>query len=208
MPADIAIATTPARMAAPPGPLLSFWRSFREHRGAVAGLAVVLIILIVAIFAPLFAPHSPIEQFRGFTKLPPIWEEGGDSRFIFGTDAVGRDTLSRLMYGARVSLFIGFAVMIASTVTGVLLGLLAAWFGGIVDVVILRIMDLIMSIPSLVLAILIIAVIGPNLTNTIVAVTAVAIPSLVRLARAAALTELSKDYVTGAKVAGNGPVRL
>ncbi len=208
MPADVAIVTTPARMVAPPGPLLSFWRSFREHRGAVAGLTVVLIILIVAIFAPLFAPHSPIEQFRGFTKLPPIWEEGGDSRFIFGTDAVGRDTLSRLIYGARVSLFIGFAVMIASTVTGVALGLLAAWFGGIVDVVILRIMDLIMSIPSLVLAILIIAVIGPNLTNTIVAVTAVAIPSLVRLARAAALTELSKDYVTGAKVAGNGPLRL
>ena len=90
--------------------------------------------------------------------------------FILGTDAVGRDMLSRLIYGARVSLFIGFSVMVVSTIVGVALGLLAAWFGGIVDVVIMRVMDLIMAIPSLVLAILIIAIIGPNLTNTIVAV--------------------------------------
>ena len=89
--------------------------------------------------------------------------EGSDSRYILGTDAVGRDMLSRLIYGARVSLFIGVSVMVVSTFVGAALGLAAAWFGGIVDVVILRTMDLIMSIPSLVLAILIIAVIGPKL---------------------------------------------
>jgi dipeptide transport system permease protein len=187
---------------------LAFWQSFSEHRGAVVGLTVITLIILMAIFAPLIAPHSPIEQFRGFTKLPPFWVEGSDSRFILGTDAVGRDMLSRLIYGARVSLFIGLSVMVASTIVGVTLGLIAAWFGGVVDVVILRIMDLIMSIPSLVLAILIIAIIGPNLTNTIVAVAVVGVPSLVRLARASALTEMSKDYVTGAKVAGNGPLRL
>jgi dipeptide transport system permease protein len=187
---------------------LAFWQSFREHRGAVVGLTVISLIILMAIFAPLIAPHNPIEQFRGFTKLPPFWVEGSDSRFILGTDAVGRDMLSRLIYGARVSLFIGLSVMVASTIVGVTLGLIAAWFGGVVDVVILRIMDLIMSIPSLVLAILIIAIIGPNLTNTIVAVAVVGVPSLVRLARASALTEMSKDYVTGAKVAGNGPLRL
>ena len=161
MPADTAIATQPVRLA-PPGPLLAFWHSFREHRGAVVGLAVISLIVFMAIFAPLIAPHNPLEQFRGFTKLPPIWVEGSDSRFILGTDAVGRDMLSRLIYGARVSLFIGLSVMIASTIVGVALGLIAAWFGGMIDVVILRIMDLIMSIPSLVLAILIIAIIGPT----------------------------------------------
>ena len=208
MPADAAIRTRKETRPAPPGPLRAFWRSFRENQGAVTGLTVVVIIALVAIFAPFIAPHDPLEQFRGFTKLPPFWEAGSDPRFILGTDAVGRDMLSRLIYGARVSLFIGLSVMVVSTLAGAALGLAAAWFGGVVDVVILRTMDLIMSIPSLVLAILIIAVIGPNLTNTIVAVAVVGVPSFVRLVRASALTELSKDYVTGAKVAGNGPGRL
>jgi dipeptide transport system permease protein len=199
MAADTTVAVaTPA----PPGPFLGFWYAFRENRGAVLGLVVVAAIVLMAIFASLIAPHDPIEQFKGMTKLPPIWENGADWNFILGTDAVGRDMLSRIMFGARVSLFIGGAVMAVSMVFGIALGLAAAFFGGIVDVVIIRIMDLIMAIPSLVLAILIIAVIGPNLTNTIVAVTVVGLPNYVRLVRASALTELSKDYVTAARVAG------
>jgi dipeptide transport system permease protein len=206
MVAELAVALP--RAPVPPGTLLSFWRSFRENRGAVAGLFVVVVIALVAIFANFLAPHSPIEQFRDFTKLPPVWNQGGNWQFPLGTDALGRDMLSRIMYGSRISLFIGLSVMAVSMITGILLGLAAAWFGGIVDVVILRIMDLIMSIPSLVLAILIVAIIGPNLTNTIVAVTVVYLPRYVRLLRASALTELSKDYVTAAKVAGVGPWRL
>lgn len=112
------------------------------------------------------------------------------------------------MYGARISLFIGLAVMMVSMIVGVSLGLAAAWFGGIIDVIIIRIMDLIMAIPSLVLAILIIAIIGPSLTNTIIAVTVVYLPRYVRLVRASALAELSKEYVTAARVAGAGPFRL
>jgi dipeptide transport system permease protein len=208
MPADAAEAAAPAVRAAPPGPLAAFWRAFRENRGAVAGLVVVSAICLVAIFAPLIAPHSPIEQFRGFTKLPPFWEEGSDPRFLLGTDAVGRDMLSRIIYGARVSLFIGLAVMVVAAFTGIALGLAAAWYGGIVDTIIQRVMDLIVAIPSLVLAILIIAVIGPNLTNTIVAVTIVNLPRYVRLVRASAITELSKDYVIAARVAGVRPLRL
>jgi dipeptide transport system permease protein len=174
----------------------------------VLGLVVVSIIVFVAIFAPLLAPHNPLEQFRDFTKLPPAWEQGGNWQFPLGTDALGRDMLSRLMYGARISLFIGLSVMVASMVTGVALGLAAAWVGGILDVVVLRIMDLIMSIPSLVLAILIMAILEPSLTNTIIAVTIVYLPRYVRLVRASALSELTKDYVTAAKVAGVGPWRL
>jgi dipeptide transport system permease protein len=116
--------------------------------------------------------------------------------------------LSRLIYGARVSLFIGVAVMSVSFVVGVVLGLAAAYYGSAVDIVITRIMDLIMSVPDLVLAILAVAVLGPSLGNTIVAVTIVFLPRYVRLVRASALTELDKDYVTAAKVAGVGPLRL
>ena len=204
MATDLAIGAAPR----PPGPLLSFWRSFRENRGAVAGMAVLVVIALLAIFASLIAPHDPLEQFRGFSKLPPSWMDKGDPRFWLGTDPIGRDMLSRLMHGARISLFIGLSVMSVSMVLGILFGLLSAWAGGIVDVVILRVMDLIMSIPSLVLAILIVAIIGPNLTNTIVAVTVVGLPRYVRLVRASALVELSKDYVTAAKVSGVRPLRM
>ena len=207
MPSDVTLAG-PAAPAAPPGPLTAFWRAFRENRGAVAGMIVVVTILLVAVFAGVIAPHDPIEQYKGFTKLPPFWMEGSDGRFLLGTDAVGRDMLSRLMYGARVSLFIGIAVMTVSMVFGIALGLAAGFFGGMVDVVIIRVMDLVMAIPSLVLAILIIAIIGPNLTNTIIAVTIVGLPRYVRLVRASAMTELTKDYVTAAKVSGVRPWRL
>ncbi|HKR23813.1 MAG TPA: ABC transporter permease subunit [Allosphingosinicella sp.] len=205
MPADIAQAVVRAR---PPGPFADFWRAFRENRGAVIGLAIVVAIVLVAIFAPLVAPHSPIEQFRSSVRLPPAWLDKGDWSFPLGTDAVGRDIFSRIVYGARISLFIGLSVMVVSAVVGIALGLTAASFGGLVDVLIIRIMDLIVAIPSLVLCILIIAVIGPNLANTIIAVTIVYLPRYVRLIRASALAELTKDYVTAARVAGVGRLRL
>jgi len=206
--ASEALITTTTAQAKPPGPFRAFWSAFSENRGAVIGLIVVTLVVVIAILAPLLAPHDPVEQFKGATKLPPFWKEGADPRFWLGTDAVGRDMLSRLMYGARISLFIGLSVMVVSMAVGVSLGLAAAWFGGLVDVIIIRIMDLIMAIPSLVLAILIIAIIGPSLTNTIVAVTIVYLPRYVRLVRASALAELTRDYVTAAKVAGVGPFRL
>ena len=192
----------------PLSPLRSFWVQFCENRGAVAGLAVLCFIILLAVFADWAAPYSPVEQFRDFTKLPPFWVEGGNSKFLFGTDALGRDTLSRLIYGARISLFIGLTVMVVSIIAGILLGLMAASVGGLVDVAIMRVMDLILSVPGLVLAILIVAVLGPNLTNTIVAVTVVFLPRYVRLVRASALSELGKDYVIASKVAGAGPLRL
>eukprot|EP01037_Dinobryon_pediforme_P048768 gene48768-biopygen22127 len=191
-----------------PGLLAEFWSSFSENRGAVIGLVLVVAIALVALFADWVAPHSPIEQFRDFTKLPPVWEDGGQWRFPLGTDALGRDALSRLIHGARISLFIGLMVMGVSIVVGVVLGLVAAFVGGIADMVIMRVMDLIIAIPSLVLAILVVAVLGPSLTNTIVAVTIVYMPRYVRLVRASAMSEIGKDYVTAARVVGAGPVRL
>ena len=204
MAADTAVTAEPKR----PSQLAEFWGAFSENRGAVAGLVLVVLIALVAIFADLVAPHSPVEQYKAFTKLPPFWETGGTMQFPLGTDAVGRDALSRLVHGARISLFIGFMVMTVSIAIGVVLGLVAAFTGGIVDMVIMRVMDLIIAIPSLVLAILVVAVLGPSLENTIVAVTIVYMPRYVRLVRASALSEIGKDYVTAAKVVGVGPIRL
>jgi dipeptide transport system permease protein len=192
----------------PPGALKSFWYAFRENKGALVGTAVVLLVVFCALFAEFLAPYDPLEQFRGFTKLPPAWAEGGDPRFLLGTDPLGRDMLSRLIFGSRTSLFIGLSIMIFCAALGTFLALLAAFMGGIVDTLIMRVMDLILAIPDLVLAILIIAVIGPNMANTIIAVTVVYLPRFVRLVRASAISELSKDYVTAAKVSGVGPIRL
>jgi dipeptide transport system permease protein len=205
---EVKVTATDVSAQSPPGPWLSFWRAFRENRGAVIGLGFVCLIILCAIFADVLAPYDPLEQFRDATKRPPVWVEGGTWAYPLGTDPLGRDMLSRILHGARISLFIGLAVMLVTAVVGIFLGLIAAFKGGIVDVVVIRIMDLIMAIPSLVLAILIIAVIGPNLTNTIIAITIVYLPRFVRLVRASALSELSKDYVTAARVAGVGPWRL
>ena len=212
MAADIAIAIRDDPLAkeilAQPGPLRAFWFAFRENKGAVLGLSLVLLVVGLAILADVLAPYSPIEQFRDAVRAPPIWQSGGSSRFILGTDGAGRDMLSRLIFGARVSLFIGLAVMSVSFVIGVVLGLVSAMTGSIADVIITRIMDLIIAVPSLVLAVLVVAVLGPSLANTIVAVTIVYLPRYVRLVRASAMGELSKDYVTAAKVAGVRKLRL
>jgi dipeptide transport system permease protein len=210
MAADVALATVEesARVLAQPSPLAAFWSAFRENRGAVFGLIIVVAIVLLAIFADVVAPYSPIEQYRDAVRAPPVWEHGGSWRFVLGTDGDGHDMLSRLIYGARVSLFIGVAVMSVSFVVGVALGLVSAFAGATVDVVITRAMDVVMAVPSLVLAILVVAILGPSLTDTIVAVTIVYLPRYVRLVRASALGELSKDYVTAARVAGVGGLRL
>jgi len=205
---DAALVAAAESAAAPPGRLRSFWFAFIENRGAVIGLAIVLAIVLIAIFADVISPYPPNEQFRDAVKAPPIWADGGTWRFILGTDGLGRDMLSRLIHGARVSLFIGLSVMSVSFALGVLLGLTAAFSRDAVDVAITRLMDLIMAVPSLVLAILVVAVLGPSLANTIVAVTIVYLPRYVRLVRASAMAELGKEYVLAAQVAGVGKLRL
>jgi len=210
-----AAALEPQRPPAPaetsadaPSAARAFWATYCENRGAVAGLLVVAIVCLLAIFAEAIAPHLPNEQFRDAVRAAPVWSEGGSWRFVLGTDSLGRDLLSRLIHGARISLFIGLAVMSVSFVIGVLLGLACVSLGTAVDTAISRFMDLIMAVPSLVLAILVVAVLGPSLANTIVAITIVYLPRYVRLLRGAALAELSKEYVVAARVAGVGPWRL
>ena len=202
------VAAADRPVIAAPAPFRAFWLSFKENKGAVAGMAILAFIALMALGADIIAPHSPLEQFRDAVRQPPFWVTGGNWRFPLGTDGLGRDTLSRLIYGARVSLFIGISVMGVSFVLGVVLGLLAAFSRPWVDVLITRAMDLLMAVPGLVLAILIVAVLGPSLANTIIAVTIVFLPRYVRLVRASAMAELSKEYVTAASVIGVSQFRL
>ncbi len=193
---------------APPSPLAEFWHYFRENHGAVAGLAVVLGLIFLAAFADIVAPHSPYEQYRDALLQPPAWQEGGSLEYLLGTDATGRDILSRIIHGSRLSLLIGCIAVTLSLSVGIALGLTAAFFRTAADALIMRLMDVILAVPSLLLALVIVAILGPGLVNAMIAVAVVYVPHYVRLARASAMSELSKDYVTASRVSGAGIIRL
>ena len=188
--------------------LADFWYYFSVNRGAVIGLAVFVLLVLIALFAPIIAPHAPNEQFRGQLLVPPVWLEGGSADFILGTDPLGRDILSRLIHGARFSLFIGVVVVTIALAGGVLIGLLAGYFRGWVDTLIMRTMDIILAFPSLLLALVLVAVLGPGLTNAMIAIAIVLQPHFARLTRAAVMSEQTREYVVSAKVAGAGHLRL
>ncbi|WP_156510357.1 ABC transporter permease subunit [Labrenzia sp. OB1] len=188
--------------------LSEFWYYFSQNKGAVLGLMVFSLLVLVAIFAPFVAPHNPDVQYRDSFLVPPVWEEGGKAAFLLGTDAVGRDMLSRLIFGARFSLFIGVVVVSIALVGGIVLGLIAGYVRGAVDTFIMRVMDIILAFPSLLLALVLVAILGPGLVNAMIAIALVLQPHFVRLTRAAVMAERSRDYVVAAKVAGAGHFRL
>ncbi|SDV50320.1 ABC transporter permease subunit [Chitinasiproducens palmae] len=185
-----------------------FWRQFRANRGALCAAVVVLLLVAAALAAPLLAPHDPVAQFRDAVRVPPAWQSGGSLRFVLGTDEAGRDILSRLIHGARLSLLIGLVSVALSMVPGILLGLLAAFFPRWLDAPVSRLMDVLLALPSLLLAVAVVAVLGPGLLNTMLAIGIVGLPGYTRLARAAATGELQKDYVVASRVAGAGTARL
>ena len=188
--------------------LAEFWFYFRQNRGAVAGLVIFVLLVLTAILAPVLARDDPTAQYRDAALLPPVWQEGGRAEFLLGTDAVGRDMLSRLIFGAQYSLFIGIVVVAIALVGGVIIGLIAGFFGGWVDSVIMRVMDVILAFPSLLLALVLVAVLGPGLTNAMIAIAIVYQPHFARLTRAAVMGEMRREYVTAARVAGAGNLRL
>jgi dipeptide transport system permease protein len=185
-----------------------FWYYFSENRGAVIGLVVFVLLVIVALLAPIIAPHAPNEQYRDAVLVPPFWEEGGRAAYLLGTDAVGRDILSRLLYGARFSLFIGVIVTTLALVGGIVVGVVAGFYRGWIDTVIMRVMDIILAFPSLLLALVLVAVLGPGLMNAMIAIALVLQPHFVRLTRAAVMAEKGREYVTAAQVAGASSFRL
>ncbi|WP_035055657.1 ABC transporter permease subunit [Andreprevotia chitinilytica] len=191
-----------------PSPLKEFWQSFRTNKGATVALIYFALLVFAAVFAPLVAPHAPAEQYRDALLTPPAWAHDGSWRFILGTDEIGRDIFSRLLHGARLSLMIGSVSVLLSLLPGVALGLIAAFYPNAIGSFIMRLMDIMLALPSLLLAIAIVAVLGPGLGNTVLAIAVVGLPSYVRLARASAMTELNKDYVIASRLAGAGKLRL
>jgi dipeptide transport system permease protein len=191
-----------------PSPLKEFWQGFSYNKGAVIGLCFLVIVVFAAVFAPLVAPYNPVIQYRDFMLVPPSWSSGGSGKFLLGTDEIGRDMLSRLIYGSRLSLLIGLSAVVTSMLPGILLGLLAAFYPKVLGPAIMRVMDVMMALPSLLLAIAIVAILGPSMLNTIIAIAIVSLPGYVRLVRASAMTELGRDYVTASRVAGAGALRL
>ncbi|WIY27470.1 ABC transporter permease subunit [Parasedimentitalea psychrophila] len=191
-----------------PGPLREFWYYFRENRGAVFGFWYFVGFVFCAAFAPWLSPYDPTEQFRAFILQPPVWQEGGSWAFPLGTDPLGRDMLSRLISGSRYSFFVGIVVVSISASSGIILGLLSGFAPRWLDSIIMRVMDIILAFPSLLLALVLVAILGPSLTNAMIAIAIVFQPHFVRLTRASVLAERQKDYVTSARVAGAGLRRL
>jgi dipeptide transport system permease protein len=197
-----------ALAGAPPGPWREFRSGFCANHGAVAGFAVVVTLLLMALLADLIAPHPPGATNDEAFLMPPFWQAGGSLTYPLGTDAIGRDILSRLIHGARLSLLIGIVVVTIAVAVGTALGLVAGFFRGGVEIAILRLMDILLTLPSLLLAVVIVAILGPGLMNAMLAVAAVVLPHYVRVVRAAVIAETAKDYVTAARVGGADTLRL
>lgn len=184
-----------------------FWLAFRENKGAFLGLTVVVLLGAIALLAPWISPYDPAAVHEGAFRLPPAWAEGGNARFWLGTDDVGRDVLSRLIHGARVSMGVGFMVVAFSLSIGCALGLVAGYVGGWVDSAVMRAMDVLMALPSILLAIVVVTALGQSLANAIVAVGVTALPGFVRLVRGSVMAEKTKQYVAASRSVGAGHLR-
>jgi peptide/nickel transport system permease protein len=177
-------------------------RHFLRHRGAVIGTALVLGFVALALAAPLVAPHDPLAQDLGARLQPP------SAAHWLGTDDFGRDVLSRVVHGARVSLRLGlFAVSIALVIGG-LIGLLAGWYGGWFDLIGMRAMDLMLAFPSILLSIVVVAILGPSLTNAMIAVGVMAVPQYARIVRGSVLQVRGLEYVQAARALGAPDPRI
>lgn len=218
------MSSTPSPSASP-GALARFldgdvWHSFRSSPVAILAAVIALVCVVCAVFAEWVAPHNPFDLASlelMDSRLPPAWMEGGSRKYLLGTDDQGRDILSALMYGARISLFVGLASVLLSMLIGVGLGLLAGFVGGKVDAFIMRVCDVMLSFPSILVALLIDGVgraIFPNAHDALaflVLILAISLTGWVQYARTvrgSTLVERNKEYVQAARVIGVSPARI
>ena len=171
-------------------------------------LIVVGLLIVPAIFADLLTPHDPLRGTLGDRLTPPIWQEGGTSEYLLGTDKLGRDMLTRLIYGARISLMVGTITVFIGAVIGSTLGMLAGYLGGIVDKVVTWLIDTFLSLPIVLLALVIVAAIGPSFVTIISIISATIWAIFARVIRGETLSIREQDYVARAKVAGVRPFRI
>lgn len=178
------------------------WRRLRSNKGAVLGLAVILLLTLMAVFAPYLAPYDPNKMNSGPRLSPPSWEHP------LGTDNFGRDQLSRIIYGARISLYVGFIAVGIGAVFGGFIGAIVGYYGGRIDNILMRLMDVLLAVPQIILAIAIVGALGANLLNLMIAVGVSQIPRYARIVRASALSVRGQEFVEAARAIGASDLRI
>lgn len=176
--------------------------AFNANKTSWVGLVTFAVVVLVAVFAPLLATHDPIEQ-NILDKL-----KGPSAEYILGTDGYGRDIWSRLVYGARISLWIGGVSIFAAMIIGSAIGMIAGYFGGKLDIVIMQVMDVLLSFPSLILGLMVVAMMGPSVGNLIFAIALTAIPPFARIARAPTVSVRERDYIEACRALGYSHPRI
>lgn len=180
----------------------TIWKRLMKNKLAIVGMVIILIIIISAIFAPYIAPYDPTKQnILARYKAP-------SAKYLLGTDELGRDILSRLIYGARYSLLIGVITISLALIFGLLLGVIAGYYGGLADLIIMRFIDIMLAFPYILLAIVIVAILGPALQNAMIAISIVNIPRFARIIRSSVLLIKESEYVQGAKAIGATDLRI
>lgn len=195
--------TPTSRQHAKLAALYQGWLSFRSNSMAVAGLVILVMLVLVAAAAPIISPHDPFVQDLG-NRLAPLGTEG----HILGTDSLGRDILSRLIHGARITLYIVALVALIAPIVGLLVGTVSGYTGGWIDMTLMRITDIFLAFPRLVLALAFVAALGAGIENAVLAISLTAWPPYARIARAETLTIRSSDYIAAIRLQGAGPIRI
>ena len=189
-------------------PMLEQLSQMWRNKTAVAGLIIIVIFILFAIFAPYISPHDPLETALYEQLKPPVWYEGGTTKYLLGTDDLGRDILSRLIYGARISLMVSVISVSLAFFFGTLIGAISGYKKGWIDNITMRLMDIILSFPYILLAIVIVAYLGPSLKNAMIAIGITYVPRFARIVRGSVLEECEKDYVTAARAIGAKEFRI
>ncbi|MGC9369970.1 MAG: ABC transporter permease [Paracoccaceae bacterium] len=195
--------TPHSRLQARLSALYHGWLSFRSNHLAMFGLAILLFLLAVAALAPLLAPQDPFTQDLA-NRLKPIGTEG----HVLGTESLGRDILSRLIYGSRITLYIVTLVALIAPLAGLLVGTVSGYAGGWIDIALMRITDIFLAFPRLVLALAFVAALGAGIENAVLAISLTAWPPYARIARAETLTIRNSDYISAVRLQGAGPIRI
>lgn len=191
-----------------PSPLINIWLEFRRSHIALAGFVLLLVFLVITVLAPLIAPFDPYLQNTNTILLPPAWEPNGSVAHLLGTDSLGRDVFSRLLYACRTTFGSSLLIVAIAVSIGVGLGALAGLLGGVRSSVVNHLLDSIMSIPTLLIAIIIVAILGTGLGNAMMAITLALIPQFVHQTRTFVRNELQKDYVLLDRLDGASSMRI
>ncbi|BDX05720.1 ABC transporter permease subunit [Planctobacterium marinum] len=191
-----------------PSPLRQTWYEFRKSHVAFIGLCVLACITLFILFGPLITPYTPLEQNTDALLVPPAWDGNGGITHVLGTDGLGRDVLTRVIYGSRVTFGISVFLVLIAMIIGVAIGAFAGMNSGMRSSILNHLLDSMMAIPTLLIAIIIVAILGPGLVNSMWAITLALIPQFIHYTRDFVRVEINKEYVIAARLDGASPFRI